>query len=256
MSTFLSFLSAWFHRLDPWNCDCSLSLFSRSTCCLLSTVMGWWWGHWETVWGRGRREDAERRLERWLQTSRDGDWIEVSFSHWQPLRDDQTEMWPRSQLSSSHFLSLLSVESLSRPFHVLPFEATARMWDLGLAVLPLFCFLFLSACWGRPTAQRTQWWPTVPPRPPSRSTMPSFTKKESLCLLCVPTMSELIWAKYSHRIEERGGWFWLRDPTTASRLHQRPSTRLRLHCFSCSSSGRLYSAKIEEKLKTKSTLGS
>lgn len=39
----------------------------------------------------------------------------------------------------------------------------------------------------------------------SRSTMPSSTKRESLCLLCVPTMSELIWAKYSHRTEAGRG---------------------------------------------------
>ena len=72
--------------------------------------------------------------------------------------------------------------------------------------------------------------------------MSSSTKRESLCLLCVPTMSELIQAKYSHRVRARGEvgvmavgpycWSLMRYRDPASWHHQWCLSRcLRLHHF-------------------------
>lgn len=134
--------------------------------------------------------------------SRDSDWTEVWFSFWQPLRDRLTERWPRSQLASSSFpISSLCISRLYLDHPCPPIwgslqdRSGARYFALPLCLL------------ADPASEPQH-------RGPSHGRLAataalsinehSSKERESLWLLCVLTMSELIWAKCSHRIGEGG----------------------------------------------------
>lgn len=134
-------------------------------------------------------------------------------------------MWPRSRLSSSSSPQLppsLSVESLSGPstsshLKLRPGYGIRGSLSRCLYVFPVRLLV-------HPASEPRHTGPSdgrLAARLPSQSTMPSSTKRESLCLLRVPTMSELIRAKYSLRTE--AGGLWLRDPAAAPRLRPHPS---------------------------------
>lgn len=142
------------------------------------------------------RDWSSEREEK--QFSQNGDWTEVWFSYWQPLRDNQTEMWPRSQSfmptsSSFHFLSQ-TVESLSKP----SMSSCLKQWPgYGIqgSLYPVFLFSFLSPCWPTNASEHTGSGGGLA----CQSITLSSTKRESLYLLCAPTISKLIWAMYSRR---------------------------------------------------------
>ena len=107
----------------------------------------------EAVWGRTSRRSKIRGSEQaWLQISRE--WTEVSFSYWQPLRDNQREMWPRSQLLSSSsswssssfppFPFSVSVESLYPESPCLPIWSDSQ--DMGSGAHCVALFLLFPVC--------------------------------------------------------------------------------------------------------------
>lgn len=105
--------------------------------------------------------------------------------------------WPRSRPSSSSSFCLfppsLSVESLSRP----SMSSHLKLWP-GYGIrgsLSHSLYFFPVSLLADPASEPQHIGPSdgqLAARLPSQSTMPSSTKRESLCLLCVPTMSELI----------------------------------------------------------------